>query len=113
MNDEGVFNQFINIIPIINSEKTDNKLFNEYFDSKFTFKNLDGSYLFKGEIPNSNLIAFDPSITANSEEDGCWSNCVIDTFAEGSAVFLLVCVASGPYCAAAIAIACAGYCVVS
>lgn len=110
MNDEGVFNQYINIIP--NPELTDDTSLNEHSDLEFTLTNLDGSCLFKDKIPNAKMIAFDTSLSANSEDDGCWTSCVEETITEGSAGFLLICMATGPYCAAAIAITCAGYCVV-
>lgn len=104
MNDEGIFNQYINIIPY-----TEDTSLNDDFSLEFTFTNLDGSCIFEGEKTYRKTTAFDSSY-ANSEEEGCWSTCVEETISEGSATFLLACMATGPYCAAAIAIACGGHC---
>lgn len=109
MNEEGVFMQYINIIPDIKT--TEDISMYEYFDLEFTLKNIDGSCLLNDGKPNAKMITSNLPLVANSESDGCWADCVVETITEGSAVFLLVCVASGPYCAAATAIACAGYCV--
>ncbi len=109
MNEEGVFMQFFNNIP--DSNLMDDAILKENFDLEMTFTNIDGSCLLNVGKPNAELITSNASLLANSESDGCWENCVVETIQDATASFLLFCMATGPFCAAATAIACAGYCV--
>lgn len=80
-------------------------------DFQFTLSSAVGLPILEGNTVNNN-VEMNVSLMASGEE-GCTGECVKETLAEGSAAFIMVCVATGPYCAAAVLISCTGCCVFS
>ena len=112
MNDEVIFYQIINLIPINDIDKTDYSYSLEHFDWEFNLLNSFSSCTSNNETPIAKMISSEQAYTSNSTGGGCTESCVIETLTRGSATFTLFCIATGPYCAAATLIACGSRCVI-
>ncbi|TVQ04453.1 MAG: hypothetical protein EA359_06415 [Balneolaceae bacterium] len=112
MNHEGVIDQYVNKSHDLNTDSINSFSSDESLDSSFSFINISGLCLNTGSSTSAKMVYNDPSQFSNSTSSGCFETCVKETIEEGSTAFQLFCIATGPYCAAAIVIACGGKCAI-
>jgi hypothetical protein len=112
MNHEGVIDQYVNEIPVLSTDPVNKFSSDENIDSGFNITNTSGLCLNSGNSNSEKMVVSDPSQFSNSTSSGCFEKCVNDTLNDASTSFTLFCIATGPYCAAAIIIACSGKCAI-
>jgi len=112
MNREGVIDQYVNEIPVLNPDSITNFSSEENLDTGFDFINSSGICLNSGNSLSAKMVVADPSQFSNSTSSGCFETCVKETIEDGTTTFQIFCLATGPYCAAAIVIACGGKCAI-